>query len=200
MTFKDPQRPACDEVGPLFSELRAGELAPAVAERLAAHLQSCDRCGAEAEAIGAIEISLRSETASELGPAFADRVIGALPPRAAPRVRWLRPVSLAGLGLAAAAAALLMFGLPGDPPEELQDSVEVWVMVPESWIGLLDAMEDEALDAVVEALQAEVNEAETETFKGGLSESDAWAAVAVMAAEDPGALLDVAASNDQGGE
>ena len=34
MTFKDPQRPACEEVGPLLSELRAGELAPAVAERL----------------------------------------------------------------------------------------------------------------------------------------------------------------------
>ena len=36
MTFKDPRRPACDEVGPLLSELRAGELAPAEREALIA--------------------------------------------------------------------------------------------------------------------------------------------------------------------
>jgi len=200
MAFKDPQRPACDEVGPLLSELRAGELPPAIAERLTAHLEDCEACRAEAEAIGEIEASLRFEAAPEPGPAFAERVVGNLPQRRSRRARLVRPLSLAGAGLAAAAAVLLLFGLPSDPPEELQDSVMVREVVPESWVGLLQDMEGEALDAVVEALQTEVNEAETESFRGGMSEAGAWAEVAALAAEDPEAIVNAAASNDQGGE
>lgn len=89
----------------------AGELEPALADRVARHLAACAACRAELDR----ELRLRGALRT-LPLAAAPAGLGALPPAAArPPRRLPLPPSLGGLAAAAVLVALLA-GLPGGRP------------------------------------------------------------------------------------
>jgi len=194
---------SCEAIGPLLSEHAAGTLAASDAERVRAHLEGCARCRAEAEALDEIERLLRDGPALAPGCDFTAQVLAALPPRpqrAEGVLRRLRPARLVGAALAAAAAVVLAMLLPEDPGlTELQGQIEARAVVPEHWIGLLNEIDAEGLDAVVQALDTELRSEEQQVFGGALSATDAWATVAEMATADPATILGATDVNEEGG-
>lgn len=111
---------------------RYGELAGDAAERVASHLQSCERCQRR---LGVQQAERNSFAITPIPPAIQEI---ALPTRPANRPIWPRVVAIAAVALAAAAVGVLGLpreGAPIDQAPEHEDirakgdlpTLEVWV-------------------------------------------------------------------------
>lgn len=69
----------CRQARELLSPYLDGELMPPERGRLEEHLQSCPDCREELENLRRLAVGVRTLTIPELSPAFADRVMAALP-------------------------------------------------------------------------------------------------------------------------
>ncbi len=121
-----------------------GELDGAERQRVAEHLAGCGQCRESAESFRALlaELSARiDELPAPEWTAYRAQLRRKLAARQEPRARWWRPAyGWAGLGVAAAAAALaLWFAVPGfrpfSAPEDEQLALEQQMDVAD--VGLL---------------------------------------------------------------
>lgn len=56
-----PPDPACEQVGAVLQAYLDGELGPQDAERVAEHLEHCDRCDIEAATVSKVVASIRRQ-------------------------------------------------------------------------------------------------------------------------------------------
>ncbi len=56
-----PAQPSCEQVGRVLQSFVDGELGPQDAERVAEHLEHCDRCGIEVEVVDRVIHAIRRQ-------------------------------------------------------------------------------------------------------------------------------------------
>ena len=126
----------CDEAMRLLLLADAGEASPREREALAAHLDDCTACRAEADEVRTALGAYRTRrTVPAPAPDVRARLLAAAPRHAAPRGRILR---LAAAGLAAAAAVLVAFAL-SQPTETLREAAHPDAPVPAAAAPLAQA-------------------------------------------------------------
>jgi anti-sigma factor (TIGR02949 family) len=110
----------CDEIRLLIQADLDGELTPADAARVAAHLERCPRCAETQADLGRISHRVREDTTTypaseQLRARIAAQVAAAIPRPAPKRQPWILGASF-GLG-AALAAGLMLLLLPVQGPD-----------------------------------------------------------------------------------
>ena len=152
---------ACERVQLDLAELLGGELAPARAAEVEAHLATCDACRAEAAELRSVLGALATDVAPDPGErywqTFAGRVrtARATRDRAAPRRSWLGGWA-PRLALAASIALLAVVALREPQPEggeSEEDALFVEMLAPSLADSLVELADEEELDAL-EALLA----------------------------------------------